>query len=329
MNQWLRENLVCPRDKQKLETVGNDLICLSNHSYPIVEDIPVMLVEEQEHIHGYITETLDTIARMHTSDAAQTEESAVPAAASGAVDAYVQGEIIYTCGNLYMPLMHRLTRYPIPEFRLPDGGGKRFLDVGCNWGRWTIAAAQNNYRPVGIDPSLKAVSAARRISKQLNVATDFVVGDARYLPFAESCFDTGFSYSVLQHFSKENARISLDEIARVVKKDGKAVVQMPNKFGVRSFYQQMRRGFSEGESLDVRYWSPSELLETFKEKFGATQMSVDCFFGLNVQKNDVDLLPARFKLVVHSSEFLRRLSRSLPLLVNAADSLYLESTVNK
>lgn len=326
MNQWLRENLVCPRDKQKLETVENNLICPANHSYPVVEGIPVMLVEEQEHIHGYITETLATVAEIRAANAAQIDETA---ATGGAVDSYVQSEILYTCGNLYLPLMNRLTRYPIPELRLPAGDGKRLLDVGCNWGRWTVAAAQNGYRPVGIDPSLKAVLAARRVCKQLNVTADFVVGDARYLPFASGSFDIGFSYSVLQHFSKDNARISLEEIARVVKREGKAVVQMANKFGLRSFYQQWRQGFGEGKGTDVRYWSPAELIETFKEKFGATEISVDCFFGLNIQKNDMDLLPARFKLVVRSSEALRRLSRKLPFLVNAADSVYLESNVNK
>lgn len=327
MNEWLRENLVCPRDRQKLKFVENNLICPANHSYPLVDDVPIMLVEEQEHIHGYITETLETVAKIQSSERKAQIESEAPA--GDAVDSYVQSEILYTCGNLYMPLMNRLTRYPIPELRLPAGGGKRFLDVGCNWGRWTIAAAQNGYLPVGIDPSLKAVLAARRISKQLNVAANFVVGDARYLPFAENSFDVGFSYSVLQHFSKENAKISLDEMARTVKKDGKAVVQMPNKYGLRSFYQQMRQGFGEGAGVDVRYWSPSELMETFTEKFGATKMSVDCFFGLNIQKNDVDLLPARFKIVVHSSEFMRRASRKLPLLINAADSVYLESDNQK
>ena len=328
MNEWLRKNLVCPRDKQELKTDGNNLVCHENHVYPVVDDIPVMLVEEVEHIHNYITETLEKVAEIQTSGTNEIS-SDNGNISSDAVDEYVQSEIFRTCGNLYVPLSQKLPRYPIPEFRLPRGNGERLLDVGCNWGRWTIAAAQNDYQPVGIDPSLEAVSAARRVSKQLGVETDFVVGDARYLPFADGCFDVGFSYSVFQHFSKENAKTSLREISRTVKPNGKTLVQMPNKFGVRCFQQRARRGFTEGEGFEVRYWSPSELMRTFQEIFGETEMFVDCYFGLNVQKTDVDLFAPRFRMVVHSSEFLRRLSQKISLLTNVADSVYLESINQK
>lgn len=328
MNQWLINNLVCPRDKQKLQTQGNNLVCPQNHRYPVVDDIPIMLVEEEEHIHNYITETLATVAEIESSDE-KLIDTPTAAADENAVDDYVQDEIVRTCGNLYAPLVNNLKRYPIPELRLPFGNGARLLDVGSNWGRWTIAAAQKGYQPVGIDPSLQAVLAARRVSRQLKVSTDFVVGDARYLPFAKGCFDVGFSYSVFQHFSKPNTGIPLDEIARTVKKDGKVFVQMPNKFGLRCFYQNARRGFSEGEGFDVRYWSPAELMNTFQDKFGETTMSVDCYFGLNVQKTDVDMLPAKYKAVVHSSEFIRSISKKMSLLVNVADSVYLESINQK
>jgi ubiquinone/menaquinone biosynthesis C-methylase UbiE len=228
-----------------------------------------------------------------------------------------------------MPLINKLTRYPIPDFRLPQGNGERMLDVGCNWGRWSIAAARKNYKPVGIDPSLDAVLAARRVSKQLNVETNFVVGDARFLPFADDAFDICFSYSVLQHFSKENAKTSLAEIGRTVKKNGKIFVQMPNKYGIRSFYNNWRRGFTEGEGFDVRYWTPSELIKTFKETFGETEMTTDCYFGLGIQKSDVDLLPLPYKMVVHSSEILRKISGVFSPLTKVADSLYLESKNQK
>lgn len=323
----MKQQLVCPRDKLGLRECENSLICPEKHTYPVVDDIPIMLVKETEPTHGYITSTLEQVMNARSNDRIQKEVNKKNG--QNEIDDFVQNEIVHTCGNLYVPLKNRLTRYPIPEIRLQENTGERMLDVGCNWGRWTIAAAQKGYKPTGIDPSLDAVLAARRISRQLGVEANFVVGDARYLPFATDSFDVVFSYSVLQHFSKENVRISLDEIARVLKTSGKALIQMPNKYGVRSFYQQCRRGFSEGEGFDVRYWTPTELLKTFTEKFGKTKMSVDCYFGLGVQKSDIDLLPAPFKMVVHSSEILRMWSNKLALLMNVADSLYLESTNQK
>ncbi|MCY7347866.1 MAG: methyltransferase domain-containing protein [Pyrinomonadaceae bacterium] len=326
MNNWLRENLVCPRDKKELQLENNRLICPENHIYPVVDDVPVMLLEETEPNHHYITETLEGVA----GDQFSGEMKIGAAMPDGeAVDAFVQDEVPHTCGNLYFPIRYKLNRYPIPELRLPPGDGARFLDVGCNWGRWTVAAALKGYQPVGIDPCLKAVNAARKVSRQMNAATDFVVADTRSLPFADGCFDVAFSYLVLQSFSKENACISLREIARAVKTGGKILIQMPNKYGARSFYQQARRGFSEGDNFDIRYWSPTELKKAFTENFGKTEMSADCFFGLGLQKNDLDLLPPRFKAVIHSSEFLRRVSLKMSWLVNVADSIYMESINRK
>ena len=324
MNKRLREILVCPRDKRALENSGDQLVCGEGHGYPVIDDIPVMLLDEIEPTHHYITETLTAVG----------EHGAAPTSIAGAengerIDPFVQYEVPHTCGNLYFPIRYKLDRYPIPELRLPDGHGKRLLDVGCNWGRWTVAAALKGYQPIGIDPSLKAVMAARNVCRQSNVSADLVVADARHLPFADDSFDVAFSYLVLQSFAKENARIALKEIARALRPDGTALIQMPNKFGLRSIYQQIRRGFREGENFDIRYWTLAELQRAFESEFGATAISADCFFGLGLQKNDIDLLPARFRAVVHSSEFVRRASMKLPWLVNFADSVYLRSTNQK
>jgi len=279
-----------------------------------------MLVDDAEITHHYIERTFEEVEKVEAGK--KVDDVTLE---GDQIDEYVQNEVPYTSGILYFSVQHRLKRYPIPELRLPDGNGDRLLDVGCNWGRWTVAAAQKGYKPIGLDPSLDAVRSARRVSKQLAVETDFVVGDARFLPFTDDSFDTVISYSVLQHFSKKNARTSLAEIARVLKKEGCSLVQMPNKYGVRSFYQRWRRGFAEGEGFDVRYWSPAQLQETFEEVFGETKMSADCYFGLGIQGADVDMMPMPYKIVVYSSEALRAASRSMTPLVKLADSLYLRS----
>jgi len=325
MNEWLEHNLVCPRDHQNLALKHNKLTCPDNHTYAVIDNIPVMLLEEIDPTHGYIKSTLEKVSKMESNKNSQTEDSEL----INGVDSFVQREISLTSGILYLSLTNKLTRYPIPHTRLWQGNGERLLDVGCNWGRWSISAAQKGFKPVGIDPSLDAVLAARRVSKQLEVEADFVVGDARRLPFATDAFDVVFSYGVLQHFSKENVKTSMDEMGRVLKAEGKILIQMPNKLGIRSFYHQVRRGFSEGEGFDVRYWTPSELIKTFKEKFGETEIFADCYFGLGIQKSDVDLLPVPYKAVVYSSEALRKMSETLSFMTNFADSVYLKSINQK
>jgi hypothetical protein len=62
--------------------------------------------------------------------------------------------------------------------------------------------------------------------------------------------------------------------------------------------------------------------EVFYEQVGDAQLSPDCFFGLGLQKADMELLPAWKKLAVSTSEFLKHLARRLPGLNSVADSLF-------
>jgi ubiquinone/menaquinone biosynthesis C-methylase UbiE/uncharacterized protein YbaR (Trm112 family) len=330
MKAWLAESIVCPRDKQRFNEAGNRLVCPNGHSYPVIDGIPILLVDEETPTHDYITDSLREAEKIEAGEQlGEFLDLSKKENAKDEIDAFVQGEVPYTCGNLYFSVQHTLKRYPFPNIPIVEGHGKRLLDVGCNWGRWTIPAQQKGYDAVGIDPSLKAVLAARRISRQLGVDPSFIVGDARFLPFANDTFDMVFSYGVMQHFSKENAKISFAEMSRVLKRNATSMIQMPNRYGVRQYQQHRRRGFTEGEGFDIRYWTPSELLDTFEKTFGTTKMSADCYFGLSIQGSDIDMLPLKFKAVVYSSQILRRTSRSFTPLVKVADSVFLESVNQK
>jgi ubiquinone/menaquinone biosynthesis C-methylase UbiE len=72
----------------------------------------------------------------------------------------------------------------------------------------------------------------RQVLDQTNVA------DGRYLPFRENIADRIFSYSVLQHISRENVTMSLAEMRRVLTMDGCVRVQISDMFGVRCLYHQ-------------------------------------------------------------------------------------------
>lgn len=315
----IREWLACPRDKSQVRLEGESLKCDHGHSYPIIEGVPILLVSEVEQTH---IEGMRALAIAESGDA-----SSLPKFNLGPddIDPFVRNVIGATNGSLYQHLVGNLTDYPIPVLRLPAGNGKLFLEVGCNWGRWCIAAARQGYRPIGIDPSLKSILAANRVARQLGIEATFLVADGRFLPFREEVFDQVFSYSVLQHLSRENVAITLNEIHRVLRPAARALVQMPNAFGIRCLYHQARRCFREGQDFEVRYWRPSELLAAFEEKIGPTELSVDGYFSLNVQPSDVRLMPARYRAIVRTSEVLRKTSRALPLLARVADSLYIDA----
>jgi SAM-dependent methyltransferase/uncharacterized protein YbaR (Trm112 family) len=311
--------LVCPRHRLSLIHKHSSLVCPRGDSYAIIEGIPVLLLSEatQTHIEGI--RSLEVASQGSAAVLPQFD------VAPGAIDPFVQRAIGATNGSLYQHLVGNMKEYPIPHLRLPPGDGKLFLEIGCSWGRWCIAAARHGYVPVGVDPSLKGIRAARRVAAQLGIQAHYIVADGRHLPFADETFSQAFSYSVLQHISRGEVRQTLAEIHRVLGPGGESFVQMPNTFGVRCLYHQIRRGFRRARDFDVRYWLPWQLHSTFAATVGPSRLSVDGFFSLNAQASDLRFLPRKYQALVRLSELLRRASRRLPALTYVADSLYVSS----
>jgi SAM-dependent methyltransferase/uncharacterized protein YbaR (Trm112 family) len=330
--------LICPRDHLDLQDSGGDLSCPHGHRYPLVEGIPVVLIEEASETIGIAADSW-RVAKAGTDSHgalyAETlglnpaERSAVSkewSEATWTVDPVASHLVAAVGGFMYRHLRGRLTDYPIPVFPIALSRDAKLLDVGCNWGRWSLAAAQCGARPTGIDPSLGAVAAMKRIAKSRGLAVDGVVGDARFLPFAAGTFDVVYSYSVLQHFSKDDARSAFAEMVRVLKPGGTLLVQMPLKTGLRCFYHQVRRGFREPRGFEVRYWTTNELRRALEPLTVRAEFFVDCFFGIGIRAEDAELMPPRLKAVVAASELLRRASASAPMLVNLADSVFVQAS---
>lgn len=344
LDPWYLDNLVCPVDRSKLTFDGQRLRSQNGRSYPVVDGLPVMLLADQR-------QTMD-IARASIDRAEGRPGAADPRAPDyyleslgiseeeklrivdlaekrlGSIDPVVSLLVSGTSGNAYLHLRGNadVADYPIPRIDLPVGNGRPLLDIGCNWGRWSIAASRLGYKVVGIDPSLGAVMAARRVARALGADVRHVVGDARWLPFAESTFDRAYSYSVLQHLSKEDVRQGLGELRRVLKSGGVARIQMAAKHGLRSLQHQWRRGFREPTGFEVRYWPVSELRRTFAQLIGPTRIATDCYFGLGWQWSDYAYMRPRHKPVLIASEALKRLSDVLPPLRIVADSVFCVST---
>lgn len=318
-DEELLQLVVCPRDKQDLRRDADWLLCPTGHRYRILEGIPILLVSEAEQTHY---EGSRALAEAERGDAPNVPQFQLR---PGEIDPFVKEVIGATNGALYQHLVGNLTEYPIPALRLPAGYGRSFLEIGCNWGRWCLAAAQSGYRPVGIDPSLKGIRAACRVAQQLGIRASYLVGDGRYLPFRDSSFDQVFSYSVLQHLSKENVGSVLEETHRVLSKGGQCMAQLPNVFGIRCLYHQARRGFRETKGFEVRYWTIPELRRTFGTALGPASVEVDGFFSLNAQVSDLRLFPWQYKMLVLLSHNLQRLSRRVPALAYLADSLYVSA----
>jgi SAM-dependent methyltransferase/uncharacterized protein YbaR (Trm112 family) len=339
IDPWFAENLVCPVDHGPLRTSANKLICAGGHRYPVVDDVPVMLRADVSQTIGLADASLKRATQQeHDSRApelyleslgiSETEKAEMLqlAKTKGPVDPVVAYLIAATNGLMYRHLIGRLDRYPIPEIPVPAGHGRRLLDVGCSWGRWSLAAGAAGYDTVGIDPSLGAVMAARRVARQLGSANRYVVGDARYLPFAAGTFDVVFSYSVLQHFSESDAEQAVAEMGRLLRPGGTAKVQMPTRYGMRCLYHQARRGFRAARGFEVRYRTLPALRQLFATRVGPAQFAADCYFGIGLQPSDAPVMTPGLKAITAASETLKHASARLPVLTRVADSVFVEAS---
>ncbi len=211
------------------------------------------------------------------------------------IDPFVQRAIGATNGSLYQHLAGNMKEYPIPHLRLPAGDGKLFLEIGCSWGRWCIAAARQGYRPVGVDPSLKGIRAARRVAAQLGIHAHYIVADGRHLPFADETFSQAFSYSVLQHISRDEVRSTLAEIHRVLRPGGGSLVQMPNVFGIRCLYHQVAPPLLRSPRLRGPLLDSASTALRLRRHVGPSRISVDGYFSLNAQFSDLRFLPWKYQ----------------------------------
>jgi 2-polyprenyl-3-methyl-5-hydroxy-6-metoxy-1,4-benzoquinol methylase/uncharacterized protein YbaR (Trm112 family) len=334
--------LLCPKDLTGLALRSDGVLwCEHGHRYPIIDGTPVLLRDDIEQTMDLARASISRargepgsidgrnaglyLESLGVSEAEKNMALDLSRTDGRKVDPVISVLIGATNGIAYKHLVGSLSDYPIPNICLPQTSSKVMLDIGCNWGRWSIAAARKGYRVVGIDPSLGAIMAAKRVAKQLGLTIDYICADARHLPFRNNSFDTVFSYSVIQHFSKGDAVRTFNEIGRILKPSGNCLVQMPNYLGIRNLVHLLRRNFAEGSGFEVRYWGIEELQGTFERCIGPAKISVHCYFGLGLEATDSHLMPRYVRWALGISESLRKLSTKLPWLANLADSVYISA----
>jgi SAM-dependent methyltransferase len=98
------------------------------------------------------------------------------------------------------------------------------LDLGCGDGHFASVALRAAQRPLaaGIDPAVRSLREANSRGAYRNLAQAY--GDS--LPFADGCFATVISNSVLEHIA--DVEPVLAEIARVLQPGGRLVFCVPS-----------------------------------------------------------------------------------------------------
>ncbi|MBE7467956.1 MAG: class I SAM-dependent methyltransferase [Anaerolineae bacterium] len=92
---------------------------------------------------------------------------------------------------------------------------------GCGVGLYVRALRQFTPHVVGLDIEPERVSDSYAHSPLVNVAA------GEYLPYPSGCFDLVLSHEVIEHV--QNDALAVAEMARVLKKGGRAIIFCPNR----------------------------------------------------------------------------------------------------
>lgn len=166
-------------------------------------------------------------------------------------------EKIYTAAEI----RHRDSFYRWLLDLLDIQPGRYLLDISCGVGSLPRLAAQMGVKAHGTDFSSVALHIARREAPGVN----WVIADGEQLPYPDAYFDYVTHIGSLEHYLHPEA--GAQEVARVLKPDGRACILLPNTFGLLgNVWTALRTGrtFDDGQPIQ-RYaarleWQ--ELLES-------------------------------------------------------------------
>jgi ubiquinone/menaquinone biosynthesis C-methylase UbiE len=105
--------------------------------------------------------------------------------------------------------------------------GKKVLEIGCGNGADGVMFAKHGAAYTGVDLTEAAVDATRKHFAAAGLSGTFQIENAERLSFADASFDIIYSYGVLHHTPSPS--LAIDEVFRVLKPGGRAIVMLYHK----------------------------------------------------------------------------------------------------
>jgi SAM-dependent methyltransferase len=113
------------------------------------------------------------------------------------------------------------------------------LESGCGAGQWLYYVVERTPgTAIGLDiaaDSLTRVAATPLLADHLKTGrVQLVEGDMRKTPLADESVDVVLSFGVIEHVLSADSQRAVNEFARVLKKNGRALITTPNPYSMHS-----------------------------------------------------------------------------------------------
>jgi len=112
--------------------------------------------------------------------------------------------------------------------------GKVVLDIACGEGYGADILSVNAEKVFGVDIDADTIEHAKNTYKKENI--DFIKGSTDSIPLPDDSVDVVISYETIEHIDEESQKRFLNEIKRVLKKDGLLIISTPDKINYSDRY---------------------------------------------------------------------------------------------
>jgi SAM-dependent methyltransferase len=206
-----------------------------------------------------------------------------------------------------------MARYPYLERYVPrDFSGTKVLEIGLGFGTLGQFLAERGAEYHGADIAAEPVAMMRKRLEWLGRAGDVRVASALELPWQDETFDYVYTIGCLHHTG--NLRQSVEEVHRVLRPGGRAVVMLYNRDSLRQAAFRLRnriKGMSRAESeAMLRKLYDGE--ETPHTDFVSKRAARDLFEAFSKVKIDVQNFDG-FPFGLRRELFLKNVARIVGL----------------
>ena len=155
--------------------------------------------------------------------------------------------------------------------------GKKVLEIGCGVGIDLLQFARAGADVSAVDLTPNAVQLATANLAREGYQGNLRVGNAESLDFPDGCFDVVYSHGVLHH--TVDTEKSIDEVYRVLRTGGEAIVMLYNRYSWFNLAAVLSGTSIEHAKKDapiIRRYSTGECRKMF-HRFRDVQIHVDRF----------------------------------------------------
>jgi len=152
----------------------------------------------------------------------------------------------------------------------------KLLEIGCSMGTDLLQLAKRGLNVTGIDLTEAGINLARQRFELYGIPAELKVDDAENLSFPNNSFDVVYSFGVLHH--TPDTQKSIDEVYRVLKPGGLAVIMLYNRASVNYLIHKLINQPFDGNRKDrcpiERTYTKTQILEMFST-FKTVQITVE------------------------------------------------------